>query len=114
MLVQKQENNLHLVPIDHAYILHFQNHPGFELTTDILLHRTLHNVSRGTASAHIMQSSVQLCKTHFVYDIASLICRKKPTEKSDFESMVHSTKDKSEEEVKQVVEELVTSKLSRK
>ena len=35
------------------------------LTTDILLHRTLHHVSRGTASAHMMQSSVQLWKTHF-------------------------------------------------
>ena len=34
------------------------------LTTDRLLHRTLHHVSRGSASAHMMQSSVQLCKIY--------------------------------------------------
>jgi len=140
ILVQKQENNLHLVPIDHAYIL--PNNPDdiwFEWMTwrqakqpfsvealKYIASIDVENDTRILKSLGIEEDAIKLMRLSTLllqtgaqsgltlYDMASLICRKKPTEKSDFESMVHSTKDKSEEEVKQVVEELVTSKLSRK
>jgi len=45
-----------------------------------------------------------------LFDIASLVCRRKPAEKSDFEYIIEVAKDKTEEEIKKVIFELVTTK----
>jgi len=140
ILVQKIGTNLYLVPIDHAYILpNTADDIWFEWMTwrqakqpfspeaqHYIASIDIENDSRILRTLNIEEDSINLMRLATIllqtgadygltlYDIASMVCFRKPGERSDFEYIIESAKEISEEKISKIVLELVSSKFPKK
>jgi len=141
ILVQKDGDNFKLVPIDHAYILPNKIEsiwfewmtwrqaklPFQQRALDYIDSIDIEQDSRLLMSLGIEEQSIKLmrksslliqlaAKVGFtLYDIAALVCRKKPSEQSEFEILLEKTNPScnDEEEFVHCAKELVKTKKNK-